>query len=64
MGVDEKRKRSPSRASLDFFFFFFFFGVSPRDASASRLDSEMTNITLSITGLLSTDAHQTALSDA
>ena len=43
---------------------FFFFFVSPRDASASRLDSEMTNITLSITGLLSTDAHQTALSDA
>jgi len=32
-------------------------------ATKSRLDLEMTNVTLSITGLLSTDAHPTALSD-
>ena len=46
-----------------------FFFPSPPDARSplvacpARLDLEMTNVTLSITGLLSTDAHLTALSD-
>ena len=58
VGVDGRRRS-------DRFFGFFFTRDSRRLARAttSRLDLEMTNVTLSITGLLSTDAHPTALSD-
>ena len=60
--IARRRRRTASFGSV---FWFFFTRDSRRLARAtkSRLDLEMTNVTLSITGLLSTDAHPTALSD-